>query len=70
MMMMACYFDINVREYLALELINMPLEGTSLLTLEEKSFIWRIDELTMEFSEVAIMPPNLLKCLFDLDYCY
>ncbi|KAI3526522.1 hypothetical protein L1887_05779 [Cichorium endivia] len=29
--------------------------------------LWRIDELTMEFSEVAIMPPDLLNCLFDSD---
>ncbi|KAL4576469.1 hypothetical protein LXL04_012563 [Taraxacum kok-saghyz] len=29
--------------------------------------LWRIDELTMEFSEVAIMPSDLLNCLFDSD---
>ncbi|CAI9288375.1 unnamed protein product [Lactuca saligna] len=29
--------------------------------------LWRIDELTMEFSEVAIMPPDMLNCLFDSD---
>lgn len=29
--------------------------------------LWGIDELTMEFSEVAIMPPDLLNCLFDSD---
>lgn len=29
--------------------------------------LWRINELTMEFSEVAIMPQGLLNCLFDSD---
>ncbi|KAI3829818.1 hypothetical protein L1987_03946 [Smallanthus sonchifolius] len=29
--------------------------------------IWRIDELTSEFSEVAIMPCDLLNWLFDSD---
>ncbi|KAD0351779.1 hypothetical protein R6Q59_026933 [Mikania micrantha] len=29
--------------------------------------LWRIDELMMEFSEVAIMPSDLLDCLFN-DY--
>lgn len=29
--------------------------------------LWRIDELRMEFSEVAIMPQDLLNCLFDSD---
>ncbi|XP_071721388.1 F-box/kelch-repeat protein At3g24760 [Rutidosis leptorrhynchoides] len=29
--------------------------------------LWRIDEMTMEFSEVAIMPHELLNYLFDSD---
>nr|GEW25548.1 hypothetical protein [Tanacetum cinerariifolium] len=29
--------------------------------------LWRVDELTMEFSVVAIMPSGLLNCLFDSD---
>lgn len=29
--------------------------------------LWRIDESTMEFSEFAIMPQDLLNCLFDRD---
>ncbi|KAI3667952.1 hypothetical protein L6452_43023 [Arctium lappa] len=29
--------------------------------------LWRIDESTMEFSEFAIMPRDLLDCLFDRD---
>lgn len=29
--------------------------------------LWRVDELTMEFSVVAIMPSDLLNCLFDSD---
>ncbi|CAL5356448.1 unnamed protein product [Camellia sinensis] len=28
---------------------------------------WKIDEKTMEFSEIAIMPQDLLYCLFDSD---
>ncbi|KAL6978772.1 hypothetical protein U1Q18_020440 [Sarracenia purpurea var. burkii] len=29
--------------------------------------LWKIDEKTMEFSEIAIMPQDLLYCLFDSD---
>ncbi|KAA8539890.1 hypothetical protein F0562_026582 [Nyssa sinensis] len=29
--------------------------------------LWKIDEITMEFSEIAIMPQELLYCLFDSD---
>lgn len=29
--------------------------------------LWKIDEKTMEFSEIAIMPQELLYCLFDSD---
>lgn len=27
--------------------------------------VWKVDEVTMEYSEVAIMPSDLLYCLFD-----
>ncbi|XP_077229237.1 galactose oxidase/kelch repeat superfamily protein [Tasmannia lanceolata] len=29
--------------------------------------LWRVDHQTMEFSEIAIMPQDLLYCLFDSD---
>lgn len=29
--------------------------------------LWRVDDLTMEFAEIAIMPQELLYCLFDSD---
>ena len=29
--------------------------------------LWKIDENTMEFSEIPIMPQDLLYCLFDSD---
>ncbi|KAM7496202.1 hypothetical protein LguiA_020616 [Lonicera macranthoides] len=29
--------------------------------------LWKVDDTTMEFSEVAIMPQELLYCLFDSD---
>eukprot|EP00262_Sarcandra_glabra_P007458 TRINITY_DN20282_c0_g1_i1.p1 TRINITY_DN20282_c0_g1~~TRINITY_DN20282_c0_g1_i1.p1 ORF type:complete len:396 (+),score=28.73 TRINITY_DN20282_c0_g1_i1:120-1307(+) len=29
--------------------------------------LWRVDDRTMEFSEIAIMPQDLLYCLFDSD---
>ncbi|XP_060177338.1 F-box/kelch-repeat protein At3g24760 isoform X2 [Lycium barbarum] len=29
--------------------------------------IWKVDEETMEFSEIAIMPHELMYCLFDSD---
>ncbi|KAJ4954451.1 hypothetical protein NE237_011234 [Protea cynaroides] len=29
--------------------------------------LWRVDEGTMEFSEIAIMPQDMLNCLFDSD---
>ncbi|KAF8392052.1 hypothetical protein HHK36_022392 [Tetracentron sinense] len=29
--------------------------------------LWRVDDRTMEFSEIAIMPQELLYCLFDSD---
>lgn len=32
--------------------------------------MWSIDENTMEFIELAIMPDELLACLFDGEYDY
>ncbi|KAK3032152.1 hypothetical protein RJ639_034977 [Escallonia herrerae] len=41
-------------------LCNAPPRGPSFE-------LWKVDEETMEFSEVAIMPQELLHCLFDSD---
>ncbi|GMH02526.1 hypothetical protein Nepgr_004365 [Nepenthes gracilis] len=41
-------------------LCNSPPRGPSVI-------LWRVDERTIEFSEIAVMPQDLLYCLFDYE---
>jgi hypothetical protein len=46
---------------------RLVLAGTCNSSLGPSFNLWRIDERTMEFSEIAIMPQDLLYSLFDSD---